>query len=77
MITGSASEAEAGNVVAINIIRKNIEVATNSTCTLPTADNGWTFEVVAKKSELPRGKYKLVLVDESRPKYLKFPFKIR
>jgi hypothetical protein len=75
VITGTAPDA--GDVVAINIIRKKIEVAADSECTLPTADNGWTFEVVAKRSALPRGSYKLVLVDESRPKYLKFPFRIR
>jgi hypothetical protein len=75
VITGTAPDA--GDVVAINIIRKKIKVATDSDCTLPTADNGWTFEVVAKRSALPRGKYKLVLVDESRPQYLKFPFTIR
>ena len=75
VITGTAPDA--GDVVAINITRKKIEVAKNSECTLPTADNGWTFEVIAKRSQLPRGKYKLVLVDESRPKYLTYPFRIR
>lgn len=75
VITGTAPDA--GDVVAINIIRKKRTVAADSECTLPTAENGWTFEVVAKRSQLPRGKYKLVLVDESRPTYLTFPFKIR
>lgn len=80
VITGTAPDAAGGTVVAINISHKGTIVASDSKYTLPTSDNGWAFRVVVKKSELPKGRYKLVLVDEisgSSPKYITFALKIR
>jgi hypothetical protein len=76
VITGTAPEAEGGNVVAMTITQKKTEAATATKSTLPTSGNGWGFKAVVKKSELPPGKYKLVLVDASRLNFIKFPFRI-
>jgi hypothetical protein len=76
VITGTAPDAEGGNVVAITITHKKAPVAADSKYTLPTSGNGWGFRAVVKKSELPPGKYKLVLVDASRLNFIKFPFRI-
>jgi Protein of unknown function (DUF1385) len=76
VITGTAPDAENRNVVAVKITQKKIEVASVRKSTLPTADNGRAFKVVAKKSELPAGQYKLVFVHESKPKYIKLAFRI-
>jgi Protein of unknown function (DUF1385) len=75
VITGTAPAA--GNVVAMNITQKKIPVAADAEYTLPTSDNGGSFKAVVKKSKLPPGKYKLVLIDGSRPKFIKLAFKIQ
>jgi uncharacterized protein YqhQ len=76
VITGTSSAAARGNVVAMNITQKKIPVVADPEYTLPTSDNGGAFKAVVKKSKLPAGKYKLVLIDGSKPKFIKLAFKI-
>jgi hypothetical protein len=77
VITGTAPDAEGGEVVAVKITQKKIPVVADVKYTAPSSKNGWAFKVVAKKSELPPGKYKIVLVDASKLKFIKFPFRIQ
>ncbi len=74
-ITGTAPAT--ANIVAMNITQKKIPVAADAEYTLPTADNGGAFKAVVKKSKLPAGKYKLVLIDGSRPQFIKLAFRIQ
>ena len=76
VITGTSSDAASGNVVAMNITQKKIPVVGDAEYTLPTSDNGGAFKAVVKKSKLPAGKYKLVFIDGSTPKFIKLAFKI-
>jgi hypothetical protein len=74
-ITGTAPTDS--NIVAMNITQKKIPVAADAEYTLPTSGNGGAFKAVVRKSKLPAGKYKLVLVDVSKQKFIKLAFRIQ